>query len=122
MISITGISAIEEALLAELEKLQQEATEVVNDAVMACTQRSIDYCPVETGRLAHAITSSPAEGEIEITGACGIPDGVVNYAWYVHMGHFTRNHHSYVPAQPFIARAFFEIQPTFFAEMESIDL
>jgi len=121
---LEGLDAVLAALDAELIKVQQGAMEVVDDTVNTCTQLSIDYCPVgKTGRLQQAITSDPATqvGDT-IVGAAGIPDGATTYQNFVHFGHFTRNHRSFVPANPFISRAFFEVQPSFFSDMESIDL
>jgi len=120
---LLGLDAVLAALDDELLKVKEGASHVIDDTVNTCTQLGIDYCPVDTGELQSTITSSPAEeADGSIIGASGIPDGVSTYAWYVENGHFTRNHHSFVPANPFLQKAFFEVQPTFFSDMGAIDL
>lgn len=118
-ITFQNVGSVIAALDTFATELQGKVVGAINDTVLFSQSLAETYCPVDTGELRSAITSEPASSG-NLTGAMGIPDGIVLYAWYVHHGHYTRNHQSYVSSQPFVLRAFFEAEPFYYNQLQSI--
>jgi hypothetical protein len=115
-VEITGLDDLGAALTGALADLGLKVEGAVQDATTMCYDSSQAACPVDTGRL----KGSGVQAVTGMEGSVAYGGGDAYYGLFVHEGHLTRNHKSFVPPNPWLFTSYVPAKTAFVAACQEI--